>query len=144
MHFIIVAVVSVVLVVLINLGISKLQTPKIEPGTVIQNQHIARYVFLEPLLEDDWYPTHLIEKGQTFLRTMCIEIEQTQPSTESDLFKITHRAVRKFNALEQELESEGSELETDAREQIAEDVSFVLSTYGFDVDLEEALAPRNW
>lgn len=144
MHLITIAIIALILVVLINLAVSKLQTPKIEPGSLIQNQHVARYIFLEPLLDDDWYPRHLIEKGQSYLRTMCLEIEQTRPASAADLYKITHRAVRKFNALERELESEGSELETIAREQIAEDFSFVLSTYGYEVDLEEALAPRNW
>lgn len=50
-----------------------------------------------------------------------------------------------FNQLEAEFEAAGSEIETVAREEIAEDFWFVASTYGFtDADVEELIATRNW
>ena len=35
----------------------------------------------------------------------------------------------------------GSDIDTVARENIAADIAFILSTYGYDLDIEEAIAP---
>ncbi len=44
---------------------------------------------------------------------------------------VTGAATEEFNRLEAEFEAAGSEIETVAREEIAEDFAFVASAYGF-------------
>jgi Family of unknown function (DUF5713) len=57
----------------------------------------------------------------------------------------TETATEEFNALESEFEAAGSEIETVARELIAEDFWFVASAYGFaEADVEELIAARDW
>lgn len=58
---------------------------------------------------------------------------------------LTQAATEEFNLLEAEFEAAGSDIETVAREEIAEDFSFVASAYGFaDADVEELIATRDW
>lgn len=113
-------------------------------GGASMTSTLEAYTFLKHMMADEHYPSHLVAKGQRILKQMCMEIEVALPENETELFEITHKATRRFNDLEVELEESGSELETIARENIAEDVAFVLDTYGLKADLEEALAPRTW
>jgi hypothetical protein len=43
-----------------------------------------------------------------------------------------------------EFEENDSELETAARKAIAEDFERIATAYGFDADIEELIAPRDW
>ncbi|WP_223885084.1 DUF5713 family protein [Nocardia colli] len=57
----------------------------------------------------------------------------------------TQRATEEFNALEEEFDAAGSEIETVAREVICEEFCFVADAYGFaDADREELTATREW
>lgn len=49
-----------------------------------------------------------------------------------------------INALESEFDEHNSEIETVARDSIAESVDFVLHTHSIDIDIEEALRQRDW
>ena len=60
------------------------------------------------------------------------------------LYALTHAATEEFNALAEEFEENDSELETAAREAIAEDFEWIAKAYGFDADIEELIAPRDW
>ena len=52
--------------------------------------------------------------------------------------------VDKFNDLQEDFEEADSEIETGAREAIAEDFAFVAKAYGFEADREELIATREW
>ncbi|MEV1246681.1 DUF5713 family protein [Nonomuraea sp. NPDC050022] len=54
-----------------------------------------------------------------------------QPSDLAVLYPATEIATAEFNTLEEAFEAAGSEVETVAREVIAEDFWFVASAYGF-------------
>ncbi len=110
----------------------------------IGNPRVADYIFLKHLIEDRHYPKHLIVKGQNILKELCKEIETNKPKNNEELYKLTHKATVNFNFLEEELELSGSELETMARENIGEDIIFIMEAYGFNADVEEAISPRNW
>ena len=58
------------------------------------------------------------------------------------LYALTHAATEEFNALAEEFEENDSELETAAREAIAEDFEWIAKAYGVDADIEELIAPR--
>jgi hypothetical protein len=111
----------------------------------VTNQRIAGHAFLRHLYADTYYPDHVLDKGRAILLRLCERIEAGQPSDVTALYTLTHAATEEFNDLEAEFEAAGSEIETVAREEIAEDFWFVASAYGFeDADVEELIAPREW
>jgi hypothetical protein len=57
---------------------------------------------------------------------------------------LTHAATDEFNTLAEAFYEHDSEIETVARECIAGDFAFVASAYGFDADIEELIATRDW
>ncbi|MFF3217130.1 DUF5713 family protein [Streptomyces sp. NPDC002886] len=111
----------------------------------ITNQQAAGRSFLKPLYADAYYPDHVLDKGREILLRLCARIEAEQPPHLAALYVLTGAATEEFNLLEAEFEAAGSEIETVAREEIAEDFAFVASAYGFpDADIEELIAPREW
>ena len=111
----------------------------------ITNQQVAGRAFLRQLYADSYFPDHVVDKGKAILLRLCARIEAEQPSDLAALYTLTHAATEEFNRLEAEFEAAGSEIETVAREEIAEDFWFVASAYGFtDADAEELIATRNW
>jgi hypothetical protein len=109
----------------------------------VENQAIRAYALLEEMFEDGYFPDHLVEKGKQILLALCGRIEREKPQGTA-VYALTHEATERFNELADEFYEHDSEIETAARENIARDVEFILKTYGFDVDLEEAIAPRDW
>ncbi|MFF9346783.1 DUF5713 family protein [Streptomyces sp. NPDC014734] len=111
----------------------------------ITNQQAAERAFLRPLYADTYYPDHVLDKGKAILLRLCECIEAERPSDLTALYVLTHAATEEFNVLEEEFEAAGSEIETVAREEIAEDFWFVATAYGFaDADAEELIATRDW
>ncbi|MET9619763.1 DUF5713 family protein [Streptomyces sp. NPDC006464] len=111
----------------------------------ITNQQVAGHAFLRALYEDGYYPDHVVDRGRAILLRLCERIEAERPADLPALYALTDAATEEFNALEAEFEAAGSEIETVAREEIAEDFSFVASAYGFPhADTEELIAVREW
>ncbi|MFF3311691.1 DUF5713 family protein [Streptomyces sp. NPDC002952] len=111
----------------------------------VNNENVLRHPFLRALYEDDYYPDHVLDRGREILLRLCARIEAERPAGLSALYALTAEATEEFNALEAEFDAAGSEIETVAREEIAEDFSFVATAYGFaDADHEELVAAREW
>lgn len=110
----------------------------------ITNDKLKKYPFLKEMFEDEFFPNFLVEKGRQILIHLCEDIEAEKPSDTAGLLELTHAAVEEFNDLEPDFLENDSELETGAREAIAADFEFIVKAYGYDVDLEEILEPRNW
>ncbi|WP_330296193.1 DUF5713 family protein [Streptomyces sp. NBC_00503] len=111
----------------------------------ITNEQAAGRAFLQPLYADDYFPDSVLDKGRGILLRLCERIEAERPADLAALYVLTGAATEEFNLLEAEFEEAGSEIETVAREEIAEDFWFVASAYGFaDADVEELIAPRDW
>lgn len=111
----------------------------------ITNERVAARAFLQPLYADPYFPDRVLDKGRAILLRLCARIEAEAPSDLPALYALTHAATEEFNALEAEFEAAGSEIETVAREEIAEDFFFVATAYGFtDADAERLIAPREW
>jgi len=111
----------------------------------ITNERIAGHTFLRLLYADPYYPDQVLDLGRAILLRLCERIEAEQPSDLAALYALTEVATEEFNVLEAEFEAAGSEIETVAREEIAEDFWFVASAYGFpDADAEELVAAREW
>jgi hypothetical protein len=111
----------------------------------ITNQQVAGHAFLKGLYSDAYFPDHVVDRGKEILLRLCERIEAEPPSDLAALYEQTRVATEEFNALQEEFEQAGSEIETYAREEIAEDFWFVASAYGFtDADAEDLIAARDW
>lgn len=111
----------------------------------ITNQRMSDHAFLRQMYADSYFPDHVVDRGAAILVRLCERIEAERPSDLAALYALTHAATEEFNALQAEFEAAGSEIETVAREVIADDFWRVAAAYGFtDADVEELIATRDW
>lgn len=104
----------------------------------IQNPQIQSHAFLQKMYDDDYYPTGLVDECKAIFLNACERIEQEKPQNLDELYAITHEATEQLNQFE-------DDLETVARECLAETMEFIAQVYGFeDADGEELIAPRYW
>lgn len=112
--------------------------------TQLQNEAVRKYSFLEEMAQDSYFPNHLVDKGKAILVKLCADIEQQQPQSLEALYVLTHAATEEFNDLQEKFYEADSEIETAARDCIAVDFDFVAKAYGFETDIEELVATRDW
>ncbi|MFD4557894.1 DUF5713 family protein [Streptomyces sp. NPDC058469] len=111
----------------------------------VSNQQITEHAFLRALYRGDYYPDHVVDLGKAILLRLCERIETEKPADLPALYALTEVATEEFNALQADFEAADSDIETVAREEIAEDFGFVADAYGFaDADVEELIAVRDW
>nr|WP_095878463.1 DUF5713 family protein [Streptomyces sp. TLI_235] len=111
----------------------------------ITERRVAEYAFLRQLYRDSYYPDHVVDLGRATLLRLCERIEAERPADLPALYALSRAATDEFNVLADEFHAAGSEIETVARQAIAEDFWFVASAYGFsDADVEELIATRDW
>ena len=110
-----------------------------------ENARIQKHRFLAEMYDDDYFPDRLVNKGKAILLRLCVQIERRQPQDAAAVYALTHAATERFNDLAEEFPEHDSDIETAAREAIAADFAFILRVYGFGhLDIEEAIAPRDW
>ncbi|TGE28945.1 DUF5713 family protein [Hymenobacter metallicola] len=114
------------------------------PQDNLKNQTVREYLFLQEMYEDPYFPNQLVDKGRIILVKLCADIEQQQPQDLEALYALTQAATEQFNDLQEEFFEAGSEIETAARDCIARDFGFIAKAYGFEADLEELIATRDW
>lgn len=112
--------------------------------TALNNQTMKDHDFLSCMYDDSYFPTFLVDMCKQILLDLCGEIERTKPSSLDALYALTHHSTEQLNDLENEFFENNSEIETGARECLGMDFEFIATTYGFDADVEELIAPRNW
>jgi Family of unknown function (DUF5713) len=110
----------------------------------IKNESILGRQFLREMQQDSYFPEALVAKGKSILVALCEAIEAQAPKSLEQLYVLTHAATEEFNVLGEEFEENGSELETAARESIGGDFDFIAKSYGFEADIEELIASREW
>jgi len=110
----------------------------------ITNMKAINYSFLRDMYEDGFFPDFLVDKGKKILIDFCLEIEHTKPKDLKSLYLLSHKATNKFNELNLEFEENDSEIETVARDCICVDFESLAKIYGFDADIEELTATREW
>lgn len=110
----------------------------------LKNEKVKEYSFLKEMYEDQYFPNHCVDKGKDILINLCLKIENKNPSNLEELYKFTHESTDEFNDLQEEFDKNDSEIETGARECIAMDFEFIAQSYGFEADIEELIATRDW
>ena len=107
----------------------------------IGNQQVATHPFLKALYRDGFYPDHAVDRGKEILLRLCERIEADRPADLTALYVLTQAATEEFN----DLQDDDFDIETVAREEIAEEFWFIARTYGFeDADVEELIGTRDW
>jgi Family of unknown function (DUF5713) len=110
----------------------------------ITNDQLKSYPFLQEMYEDEYFPKFLVDKSKAILVRLCEAIEAQKPANNESLLQLTHAATNEFNELSDEFLENDSELETGAREAIGGDFDFIVKAYGFDIDVEDVIATRDW
>lgn len=110
----------------------------------LTNPQMRVHPFLQTMSNDGYFPDFLVEKGKTILVELCFQIEADNPKTNTELFRMTHAAAKKFDALQDEFIANGSEIETVATEAIVLDYAVVAAAYGLDAPLELVIGPAEF
>lgn len=108
---------------------------------------MAKFTEYEALLHDmkvdDYYPSLLVAKIEWELKKFIEWLEKHTVTTEQVQEKLD--ILTDFiNDLQPAFEAQNSEIETVARDSIAEAVDSILETFAIKIDLEEALRNRDW
>ncbi|WP_028807567.1 DUF5713 family protein [Streptomyces canus] len=107
----------------------------------ISDQQVRAHPFLDALSRDGWYPDRAVDRGKEILLRLCARIEAERPADLAALYVLTQAATEEFN----DLQDDDFDIETVAREEIAEEFWFIARIYGFETaDVEELIATRDW
>ncbi len=122
---------------------SKVEVIKIEQKNLV-NKKAQEYLFLDCMYSDSYFPTFLVDKCKDILLSLCVRIEDEKPSSLEALYVLTHASTNELNDLQNEFFENDSEIETGARECFGLDFEFIAKAYGFDADVEDLIATREW
>lgn len=106
-------------------------------------QFDPNYQMLAEMYQDDYYPDFLVDKISALLRKVIALLE----NDETDLKVIQSaldEAVEGINDLQAEFDENDREIETVARDTIAETVAYILEWFDINIDIEDALGARDW
>ena len=101
------------------------------------------YKLLDEMYQDDYYPTFLVDKVKDELQKVIDLLESGETNTDA-VQEMLDEAVCGINDLQEEFDEHDSELETVARECIAENVAYILEWFNIPIDTEEAIRERDW
>lgn len=93
--------------------------------------------------KDDYYPKFLVDRIQVLIEKVIALLE----TGETDLNKIQNvldQMTLGINDLAEEFYEHESEIETMARDDIAETIIYILNWFEIDIDIEEAVREREW
>lgn len=110
----------------------------------LTNAIMKSHPFLQGMYDDGYFPNECVDMVKAVLVRLCETIEREQPAGLEALYRLTHAATEEINELEDAFAEHDSEIETGAREVIAADFGIIAEAYGFDADVEELIATREW
>ena len=100
------------------------------------------YIYLESMYEDSYFPKFLVDKIKNLLEELAEYLEE-EPSLEEAQEKLDELTIE-INELQDEFYENDSEIETVARDSIAEAIEHILNYYNIEIDIEDALREREW
>ncbi len=103
----------------------------------------AEYQLLEGMRQDAYFPDFLVGKIEGLLKTVIDFLEMGERDLVAVQAKLDEMTAA-INTMQEEFEENDSELETAARESIAETVEYVLRWFQIELDVEDALREREW
>lgn len=98
---------------------------------------------LQDMYKDNYFPNYLVDKIKGEIDKLIKFCEKGNYNLEGIQDELDKRILA-INDLEEEFNENGSELETVARESIADTIYLVLKKYKINIDIETAIRKRNW
>lgn len=98
---------------------------------------------LQEMYDDDFFPDHLVDKIRDLL------IDELMPKIidgmhKEEILDIFDEITEKINEMQDDFYENESEIESAARDSIAEAVLAIIMELGLDIEVEEALRLREW
>lgn len=132
------------LIISISCGAKQADKLKKIEQKALKNEAVKSHHFLDCMYQDTYFPKSSVDKCKDVLLLLCNEIDDKQPKSLPELYKLTQQSTTQINDLQSDFENNGSEIETGARECIAMEFDFIAKSYGFQADVEEMIANREW
>ncbi|AZS50387.1 hypothetical protein DM558_06180 [Entomomonas moraniae] len=101
------------------------------------------FVYLKDMMDDAYYPPHLVEKLKNLLVEL-VHFLEPENKTNDEIQVKCDEVTEAINSLQDEFWENGSEIETVARESICETIFCILKYFDIDIDSEEATRQRDW
>lgn len=101
------------------------------------------FEFLPDMYADSYFPTSEVDKVKAAIQKVVVFLEKGSASTKKIQKKLDDMTLT-INELQNDFVDHDSELETGARESIAETVERVLAHFNVAIDIEDALGERDW
>lgn len=101
------------------------------------------FEWLPEMYADDYFPTSEVDKVKAAIQKVVAFLEKGAASPK-DIQQQLDEMTLTINELQNDFAAHASEIETGARESIAETVERVLAYFEVDIDIEEALGERDW
>jgi len=101
------------------------------------------FEYLPDMYADDYFPKSEVDKVKATIQKVVTFLEKGDASKKKIQKKLDDMTLT-INELQNDFSDNGSELETGARESIAETVERVLAHFNVDIDIEDALGERDW
>lgn len=103
----------------------------------------AGYILFDSMCQDGYFPDLLVDKVKGLVENVIRFLETVDRNTKEIQNKFDEMTLA-INELQGEFEENGDELETVARESIAETVGYILEWFNLDIDIEDAIGERDW
>lgn len=101
------------------------------------------YVLIEDMVNDDYYPKFLVEKIKELIIPIISLLENGETNKDTIQNKLDEMTLA-INDLQEDFEDNDSEIETVARESIADTIGYIMEWFYIDIDMETALRERAW
>lgn len=101
------------------------------------------YKLLFDMYQDGYFPDFLVDKIKELIQSVIAFLETEEKDLENILNKFDEMTIA-INDLQEEFEENDSELETVARDSIAETIEYILKWFDIDIDVEDAIGERDW
>lgn len=101
------------------------------------------YILIKDMVNDEYYPKFLVKKIQNLIFQFINLLENGETDKEIIQTSLDEMTIS-INDLQDEFYEHDSEIETVARESIAETIIYVLEYFNIDIDIETALQERDW
>ncbi|MFP4974199.1 DUF5713 family protein [Paenibacillus sp. CN-4] len=98
---------------------------------------------MESMYSDGYFPNFLVDKVKNEIEGL-VQFLQEGKHSEAAVQERLDVMTKAINEIQEEFWENDSEIETVARDTIAETVENVLKAFDFDIDLETALREREW
>lgn len=112
-------------------------------GGQIMKKFDETYELLKDMYSDEYYPTKCVDKIKLAIQKVIDFLEEGQVEKKVIQEKLDEM-TRAINDLEDEFEENGSEIETVARDSIGVTVEYMLDWFSINIDVEDAIAERDW